>query len=160
MNDSGKNLRDLVVKVLCHLGQMYPNSSIAKKLEADNDQIFETLIAVWMTGLTGLTEDKVAKGLKAVMDSGNTFEPSIPEFVKMCKASRPEYLRPGGTYKPLPPPPEGGAPASLDCYPVSVQKQLENIEMMPHQGETKHQYAMRCKDYVMDSRYGRAVGHG
>ena len=156
MKDSGRNSRDLVVKVLAHLGAMYPNSSISKKLESNDDHTFEALIAIWTSGLADFTEEKVLRGLKAVMDSGNTFEPSIPEFVKMCKPGPASHRR----YRSLPAPLTSDAPASIDGYPVRVQKQLTKIGMLPKAGETKHQYAMRCKDYCMSSRVAGAIGRG
>jgi hypothetical protein len=156
MSGSGKNLRDQAVRVLVTIGDMFPSSRVAKKLEADDDATFESLIAVWMSGLAGMTDEKVARGLKVLMASGNTFEPSVPEFVKMCKPGPASHQR----YRSLPAPKQSDAPASIDHYHPSIQKQLTKIGILPRPGETKHQYAMRCKDYTMASRHAGVIGPG
>jgi hypothetical protein len=154
------------------IGDMFPSSRVAKKLEADDDATFESLIAVWMSGLAGMSDEKVIRGLKVLMASGNTFEPSVPEFVKMCKA-RPAAHQP---YKALPQLPASDAPATLeglrrdiyvgDGHPqlprfsVEVKTQLTKIGMLPEKGETQHEYSMRCKAYVLASDYGAVIGSG
>lgn len=42
---------------------------------------------VWLAGLrrAGLTPERLGVGLRAVLGSGKTFPPSLPEFVKLCK---------------------------------------------------------------------------
>jgi hypothetical protein len=137
------------------IGDMFPSSRVAKKLEADDDATFESLIAVWMSGLAGMSDEKVARGLKVLMASGNTFEPSVPEFVKMCKGSQFAGHR---HYRPLPAPKHSDAPASIDHYHPSIQKQLTKIGMLPKPGETKHQYAMRCKAHALQSPHADVIG--
>jgi len=135
---------------------MFPNSQLAKKMENADDHVFENMVGVWMSGLAGFSEEKVGRGIKVLMASGNTFEPSVPEFVKMCKPGPASHQR----YRSLPAPLTSDAPASIDGYPVSVQKQLTKIGMLPKPGETKHQYAMRCKDYTMASGHAGVIGRG
>jgi hypothetical protein len=157
MSDYNRQSRDLAIKVIATIGNMFPNSQLAKKLDNSDDQTFETMIGVWMSGLSGMSEEKVGRGIKTLMASGNTFEPSVPEFVKMCKGSQFAGHRP---YKPLPAPKHSDAPASIDHYHPSIQRQLTKIGMLPKPGETKHQYAIRCKDYTMASKHAGVIGPG
>ena len=156
MSDYNRHSRDLAIKVIATIGNMFPNSQLAKKLDNADDQTFETMIGVWMSGLAGFSEEKVGRGIKTLMASGNTFEPSVPEFVKMCKPGPASHQR----YRSLPAPKHSDAPASIDHYHPSIQKQLTKIGMLPKPGETKHQYAMRCKDYTMTSRHAGVIGPG
>jgi len=39
----------------------------------------------WASGLRGLTGDQLADGLRACVDCGEAWPPSLPEFVGMCK---------------------------------------------------------------------------
>ncbi len=56
----------------------------------------------WATGLRGLTGDDIAKGLHECIACGESWPPTLPEFVKMCKGKQtndfgldytPEYHR-------------------------------------------------------------------
>ena len=157
MSDFNRHSRDQAVKVIATISNMFPNSQLAKKMENAEDHVFENMVGVWMSGLAGFSDEKVARGIKALMASGNTFEPSVPEFVKMCKPAPAAHQR----YRPLPAPgkdPE--ALASIHSYPVKVQKQLTKIGMLPKDGETRHQYAMRCRDYCMASHVAGVIGKG
>lgn len=41
----------------------------------------------WASGLRGLTGDQIANGLRECVDCGESWPPTLPEFVKMCKGS-------------------------------------------------------------------------
>ena len=42
--------------------------------------------ATWAAGLAGLTDRHIARGINAVMDSGEEWPPSLPKFKSLCKA--------------------------------------------------------------------------
>jgi len=110
------------------------------------------MIGVWSTALDGVSQERIGIGLRKLVQGGSTFEPSVPEFVAMCK-SKPAAHR---YYKSLPKTVNNG-PASIDHYPPAVQHQLTKIGMVPKKGETHHDYCMRCKDFVMQSGTGKAI---
>jgi len=157
MNDLDANLRTLATKALATIAEMYPNSSIAKKLDGTDDYSYETLIGVWKAGLTGLTEIQVNHGITTLLNSGDTFEPPLPVFLKMCHSVNP----PKHThYVSLPAPKKNNSQASISHYSKSIKDELIRIGMTPSNGETQHEYAQRCRDYVNVNHggYARVVG--
>ncbi len=121
---------------------------MAKKIEGESQEAYETMIAIWMEALSGKTPEAVKRGLTTLIASGNTFEPSVPEFVAMCKAphaSHQNYL--GLTYSEKPDP---NGPARMDHYPRKIRQQLKKIGMEPRADETHQEYCMRCKAYTME----------
>lgn len=41
----------------------------------------------WASGLRGLTGEQIANGLRECVNCGESWPPTLPEFVKMCKGS-------------------------------------------------------------------------
>lgn len=146
MNDSEKNLRNRAIKSLTTIGEMYPSGTIAKKLDGKDDHSFEAMVSLWIHALKGVSDERIQRGLGLLLESGNKFEPSVPEFLGYCQAQLAAHRQ----YTALPPDrhgvPLGHEPASIRHYPPSVQRQLKKIGMVPKSGETHHDYCMRCKD--------------
>ena len=72
---------------LATLADMFPSSPLSRKIDGDDQREFDTLVAVWMKGLEGLTRTQVEQGIQVAVKSGSTFVPSLPEFRLMCKGS-------------------------------------------------------------------------
>ena len=154
MTDSRPNYRELTLRALAMLSETYSHSTLARKLESDDQRTFEQVIAAWSKGIkvAGITTAaEIDTGLDAVLKSGSKFEPSIPEFTQLCT---PKRLHPShrpvtsqeaerDADKLLPPP--------VAAYGCPVKKLL---------GESKQDYAMRCREYlrVNHSSYYAAIG--
>lgn len=127
------------------LAQLFPNSSIAKKLETADPAMFDSMVAVWSSAIANIPDERIHDGLQSLMQSGSVFEPSLPAFLALCR-SKPAAHQ----YKPLPPPkPPTDRVASISHLEPDVQHQLKRIGMVPDGKETQHEYSMRCKDYFM-----------
>lgn len=99
--ESKKSSRKTVIRVLATLGEMYPYSVIAKKLDGNDQRSFDLMVNAWQVALKPLSEEQVDHGLQLVLDAGERFEPSMPRFVQMCRgATGPAYDQ----YKSLPKP--------------------------------------------------------
>ena len=143
MSDSPESWdRNRAVKTLVMIGEMYPSSTIAKRLDGGDENSFETMVRAWMQGLKGIPDDKIALGLDRLMKSGGQFEPALPAFLGMCKGVAAHQ-----PYKALPPVSDGDKPASVEHYPRVIRGDLERIGLMPKPGETKGQFAARVKEY-------------
>jgi len=46
----------------------------------------ETPLTSWAVALADLTDRHIARGINAVMDSGEEWPPSLPKFKSLCKA--------------------------------------------------------------------------
>ena len=57
----------------------------------------------WQRGLRGLTRDDISAGLRALLTRADTWPPSLPEFIQLCRqpAAEPAHAR----YVALPKPP-------------------------------------------------------
>ena len=42
----------------------------------------------WASGLRGLTGEQIANGLRECINCGESWPPTLPDFVKMCKGNR------------------------------------------------------------------------
>ena len=148
MNESDVNLRTMTTKALATIAEMYPQGSIAKKLDGSDDFSYESLIRIWMSGLKDVTETQVSHGIETLMNSGDTFEPPLPAFLKMCHSIK----RGGGQqYQALPEPKNNNGPASISHYPKRIKQELKRIGLLPASGESQHDYAMRCKAHVFQN---------
>ena len=215
MIESKQHSRDLALLALTMLSEMFSNSQINKKLEGDDQRNFDSLVALWTKGLDGLTRKQVEHGLDIVMEDGGTFEPSLPEFRKMCKPKRLHASHRAvtdnevilDTERMLPPPssepplkPSGqshyvrqiqdrriakleekkrtsheelilrrlyeargidadGQPVSCSTSlssDIAVKRQLKKIGLVRGESESKHDFAMRCKAYLMANHSGYA----
>jgi hypothetical protein len=101
MTDLKPSTRDLALRALSMLSEMFSHSQLNKKLEGEDQRVFDGLVGVWTKGveLAGVTScEQIDRGITAVMHEGSTFEPSIPAFMKMCKGSSKAYHK---TYEAL-----------------------------------------------------------
>ena len=51
----------------------------------------------WACGLAGLTDRHIARGINAVIDSGEEWPPSLPKFKSLCKSGEnliPKFVAP------------------------------------------------------------------
>lgn len=87
--------------VLAAIAEMIPHSSIAKKIDGDDQRSYESLVQTWMKGLELVDDEQINNGILVLLNSGNKFEPGLPEFISMCRGSTKAYHKP---YKPLPKP--------------------------------------------------------
>ena len=101
MSELDANLRNRATKALVMIAQMYPQQSVAKKLDGSDDFSYETLIRTWILALKGVSDTEIENGVEVLMMGGSRFEPSIPEFRQMCKGSGQAYHK---MYTPLPKP--------------------------------------------------------
>jgi hypothetical protein len=57
----------------------------------------DTPLTSWAVALADLTDRHIARGIRAVMDSGSEWPPSLPAFKAMCKAGEnliPKFVAP------------------------------------------------------------------
>lgn len=148
MNESDVNLRTQATKALATIAEMYPQGSIAKKLDGSDDYSYESLIRIWMKGINGLTDGQVSRGINTMMDSGDTFEPALPVFLKMCHSIKSASH---SNYKSLPKPQDDNRIASISHYPKRIKQELKRIGLLPNLGESQHEYAMRCKAHLFQN---------
>ena len=88
MNESDKDLESLATKVIAMIAQLYPQQSTAKKLDGSDDASYQLMVRTWMNALNGVSEAGLNNAIDALMNGGSTFEPSIPEFIALCKPKR------------------------------------------------------------------------
>jgi hypothetical protein len=59
-------------------------TSVHGETAYDNGRLTEDA-KTWASGLSGLSGDHVANGLRKCIDCGEAWPPGLPEFVAMCK---------------------------------------------------------------------------
>ena len=126
---------------------MYSTSTLAKKLDADNDQTFETLVGTWALGLAGLQRADIERGLQAIMKSGDTFPPSLPEFRALCKQPPTMHRE----YRAIPDISPTGAHDAYRALPKRLKDDLMRLQLEPKPGEHKHAWAARCREYALNN---------
>jgi hypothetical protein len=144
MNDSEQKCRGMATKALATIGEMFPGSHTAKRLDGSDSHTYESLVRMWARGMRDVSEKQLSRGLQVLLDSRNKFEPSLPEFLGMCRQMRQQSHDP---YKSLPSPRENHARASISHYPVIIKNELERIGLLPMESESMHEYALRCRAY-------------
>ena len=98
----------------------------------------------WGNALGGLTGDEVAHGLDSWRED---WPPTMWEFFKACRP--PAKASSHREYKSLPGQKINHGPASISHYTKEVQKKLKEIDMLPKDGESHHDYCLRCKEAAM-----------
>jgi hypothetical protein len=152
--------RDLALIALTTIAEMYIQSPLARKLDSDDQRIFDGLVNTWAIGLESYTSDEVEAGIKAVIESGDVFAPSLPEFRALC---RPKRLH--ASHRPLT---ATEAAHEAQCLLPPVQpagdslaamraRELQRIGMQRQPGECKHDHTMRCREWLKSSALGRLV---
>lgn len=63
-------------------------------------QYGNTPLVTWVQAIATLTDEEIFNGLHAVAMSGDTFPPTLPKFVVLCRGSHQEPH--AGMYKQLP----------------------------------------------------------
>lgn len=92
------------------MGYIYGHkfTSVYGEVAFDGNELTEAA-RTWAAGLRELTGDDIAKGLRECIACGESWPPTLPEFVKMCKGNTtngfgldytPEYHR---EYNRIPP---------------------------------------------------------
>jgi hypothetical protein len=152
------------------LSETFPQSQINKKLDSDDQRVFDGIVGMWTKGVetVGITScEEIDCGISAVIAGGGKFEPSMPEFLKLCKPKRlhPSHIPKSENEasldaKRLEAPDwgsDGEAKGTVTKLDVKVDKELDRIGMERKEGESKHDYAMRCKAHLQKSRYSKYV---
>lgn len=94
----------------------------------------------WGDALGGLTGEEVKHGFATWKEE---WPPSMWEFFTACRPPvKPASHR---EYTPLPAPVANHGPASVSHYAREIVETLKAIDMLPIDGETQHDYCMRCK---------------
>jgi len=52
------------------------------------DAVITETAKTWASGLRGLAGEQIANGLRECINCGESWPPTLPEFVKMCKGKR------------------------------------------------------------------------
>jgi hypothetical protein len=91
--------------VLAVIAEMFPHSQTAKKIDGNSHDSYESLVVTWEKALDGLSDHQINQGMVNLLNSGNRFEPSLPEFMAMCRGGAKAYHKP---YQSLPRPAQDG----------------------------------------------------
>jgi hypothetical protein len=75
---------DLVDRLFAKLAMMYGKHW----LDLWSDIPMAGVKAEWSRALTGISAEQMRLALEAIFDKGNTFPPTLPEFVSLCRQCR------------------------------------------------------------------------
>ena len=72
----------------------------------------------WAEGLSSLSLDAISKGFSKMVDAGDSWPPSLPEFIQMCRADK--LAAP--FHRLAPPTPEDPDPEQLKHWAKQLRK--------------------------------------
>lgn len=73
------------------MGEIYGHRWISAYGEYGDGERASSTVETWRKGLTGVTPEQIARGLKTCLERGADWPPTLPEFRAMCKPVRAPY---------------------------------------------------------------------
>jgi len=65
----------------------------------DGDNKLTDAANIWLNGLIDLDVDQIKHGLEVMLEAGDEWPPSMPQFVKMCKNDPEAWQHKSAAYK-------------------------------------------------------------